>query len=284
MTRTCPHCGTLNRAGATYCNQCGALLTGPASPAGMAHRAASAFGQAANDPAATLITVTNAGDDPSATHASIPTSDTGTHPTPHISPRTGLLPPQTLLHERYLILEKLGQGGMAAVYKVKDEAKKGEPLRAIKEMSQAALKENEREQAIANFHSEAELLQALDHPNLPKFYEQFQEEDRYYLVMEYIEGETLEDWLERVGKGLPERDVMDWARQLCSVLTYLHERRPPIIFRDLKPGNIMMTKQGQIKLIDFGIARIFRRDKTHDTQVLLGPVVEFVIPIISCLQ
>jgi tRNA A-37 threonylcarbamoyl transferase component Bud32 len=209
-------------------------------------------------------------DDPGATNVNIPT-DTGAHTTPHVSPRTGLLPPQTLLRERYLILAKLGQGGMAAVYKVKDEGKRGEPLRAIKEMSQAALKEGEREQAIENFQTEAEMLKALDHPNLPKFYEQFQEEDRYYLVMEYIEGETLEDRLERAGRSLPERDVTDWAEQLCSVLTYLHERRPPIIFRDLKPGNIMVTKQGQVKLIDFGIARIFRRDKTHDTQVLGTP-------------
>jgi tRNA A-37 threonylcarbamoyl transferase component Bud32 len=270
MMRTCPHCGTLNRANATYCNQCGALLAGSASPAGVANSAASAVGQRANDPGATLVTVTNP-DDPGATNVNIPTNASGAHTTPHISPRTGLLPPQTLLAERYLILEKLGQGGMAAVYKAKDEAKRGEPLRAIKEMSQAALKESEREQAIENFQAEAEMLKALDHPNLPKFYEQFQEEDRYYLVMEYIEGETLEDRLERVGKGLPERDVMDWAEQLCSVLTYLHERRPPIIFRDLKPGNIMVTKQNQVKLIDFGIARIFRRDKTHDTQVLGTP-------------
>lgn len=254
--RTCPHCGTLNRDSATYCNQCGALLAAPPSRRGVANAAASA--------------ARRAGDDPGATQTNVPAA-TETHTTPHPSPRTGLLPPQTLLRDRYLIVEKLGQGGMAAVYKVKDEAKRGEPLRAIKEMSQAALKESEREQAIENFHAEAEMLKALDHPNLPKFYEQFQEEDRYYLVMEYIEGETLEDRLARAGKGLPEKDVMEWAQQLCSVLTYLHERRPPIIFRDLKPGNIMVTKQGQVKLIDFGIARIFRRDKTHDTQVLGTP-------------
>ncbi len=267
--RTCPHCGTLNRDTATYCNQCGALLATAGSPASVAHGATSASGQAANDPAATLVTVTSP-DDPNATNTGLSYA-TGAHTTPHISPRTGLLPPQTLLAERYLIVEKLGQGGMAAVYKARDEAKRGEPLRAIKEMSQGTLKDNEREQAIANFDSEAELLKSLDHPNLPKFYEQFQEEDRHYLVMEYIEGETLEDRQERVGKGLPESEVMAWAKQLCSVLTYLHERRPPIIFRDLKPGNIMVTKQGQIKLIDFGIARIFRRDKTHDTQVLGTP-------------
>ncbi len=275
--RTCPHCGTLNRDTATYCNQCGALLVPSASPAGVA----SAVGQAANNPAAPaggdtggtppgVTLVTAASSDPRVTNPNIPTV-VGTHTTPHVSPRTGMLSPQTILNNRYLIVEKLGQGGMAAVYKVKDEAKKGEPLRAIKEMSQGALKESEREQAIANFHAEAELLRSLDHRNLPKFYEEFQDEDRHYLVMEFIDGETLEDRLERVGKGLPEADVLNWARQLCSVLTYLHERRPPIIFRDLKPGNIMVTKDGQIKLIDFGIARIFRQDKTHDTQVLGTP-------------
>ncbi len=265
--RTCPHCGTLNRDSATYCNQCGALLTALASPAGTSGSPAKRSG---DDPGATLVNVASA-DDPGATHVNIPTSATGTHPTPHSSPGTGLLPPQTLLRERYLILEKLGQGGMAAVYKVKDEGNRGEPLRAIKEMSQGALKESDREQAIENFRTEAEMLKALDHANLPKFYEQFQEEDRYYLVMEYIEGETLEERLDREGKGLAERDVMGWAEQLCSVLTYLHERRPAVIFRDLKPGNIMITKQGQVKLIDFGIARIFRQDKTHDTQVLGTP-------------
>ncbi|HEU5368211.1 MAG TPA: serine/threonine-protein kinase, partial [Ktedonobacterales bacterium] len=268
MMRTCPHCGTLNRDSATYCNQCGALLASLPAQAGGANGAARRSG---DDPGATLVTVTSP-DDPGATQTNVSASAAGAHTTPHVSPRTGLLPPQMLLRERYLILEKLGQGGMAAVYKVKDTAvKRGESLRAIKEMSQAALKESERQQAIENFHAEAEILKALDHKNLPKFYEQFQEEDRYYLVMEYIEGETLEDRLEREGKGLPERDVLNWAEQLCSVLTYLHERRPPIIFRDLKPGNIMVTKQGQVKLIDFGIARIFRPDKTHDTQVLGTP-------------
>ncbi|HEY7357236.1 MAG TPA: protein kinase, partial [Ktedonobacterales bacterium] len=268
MMRTCPHCGTLNRDNATYCNQCGALLAAPPAHAGGVNGAARRSG---DDPGATLVTVASP-DDPGATQTNVPVAAANAHTTPPGSPRTGLLPLQMLLRERYLILEKLGQGGMAAVYKVKDSAvKRGESLRAIKEMSQGALKESEREQAIENFHTEAEMLKTLDHKNLPRFYDQFQEEDRYYLVMEYIEGETLEDRLEREGKGLPETDVLDWAEQLCSVLTYLHERRPPIIFRDLKPGNIMVTKQGQAKLIDFGIARIFRSDKTHDTQVLGTP-------------
>jgi serine/threonine protein kinase len=226
-----------------------------------------AFKQA-DDPAATLIkTAANA--DPRITNPVMPAvSGIISYPTHG----TGLLPPDTLIHERYQIVDKLGQGGMAAVYKVKDLGDKRGGLRAIKEMGQASLKDSEREQAIANFHAEAELLRKLDHPGLPKFYEQFEQDDRYYLVMEFIDGETLETRQEKAGgKALPETDVMEWARQICSVLTYLHERRPPIIFRDLKPGNIMLSKDGKIKLIDFGIARIFRRDKTHDTQVLGTP-------------
>src|SRR5690348_4815628 len=141
MMRTCPHCGTLNRDSATYCNQCGALLTTSPGSTGTANRA---------------------GDDPGATLTNVPAA--GDHTTPQGGARTGLLPAQTLLRERYLIVDKLGQGGMAAVYKVKDTSvKRGESLRAIKEMSQGALKESEREQAIENFRSEAEMLKALDH-------------------------------------------------------------------------------------------------------------------------
>src|SRR5579871_1263435 len=136
MMRTCPHCGTLNRDTAAYCNQCGLRL--PVS-VGDARRAG-------DDPGATHVNVPTP-DDPGATQANIPAADSATHPTPPGGPRTGLLPPQMLLRERYLILEKLGQGGMAAVYKVKDASvKRGEALRAIKEMSQGALKESEREQ------------------------------------------------------------------------------------------------------------------------------------------
>ncbi len=264
MPRICPNCGTDNRDGAIFCNRCGLQLV--PSPAPGASQVATVV-RPADDPAATLVNRAANGD-PRVTHPNMPAvSNTIIYP----AHGTGLLPPDTLIRERYQIIEKLGQGGMAAVYKVKDLEKRG-ALRAIKEMSQAALKDSEREQAIANFHAEAELLRTLDHPGLPKFYEQFEQDDRYYLVMEFIDGETLETRQEKAGnKALPEAEVMEWARQLCSVLTYLHERRPPIIFRDLKPGNIMLSKDGKIKLIDFGIARIFRRDKTHDTQVLGTP-------------
>jgi serine/threonine protein kinase len=89
--------------------------------------------------------------------------------------------------------------------------------------------------------------------------------------MEYIDGFTLEELLERNNAPFPERRVLGWARQLCDVLNYLHSQHPPIIFRDMKPGNIMLTRNGRVKLIDFGIARLFQHSSSHDTQLLGTP-------------
>jgi hypothetical protein len=205
MTRTCPNCGTNNRDSAIFCNNCGLRLEPAAAQTAGTPQVITAVKDAA-DPAATLVTAP-AEADPGSTMPGMPAV---TDTIPHPAPGTGMLPPDTLIRERYQITEKLGQGGMAAVYKVKDLEKRG-GLRAVKEMSQAALKDSEREQAIANFHAEADLLRALDHVGLPKFYEQFEQHDRYYLVMEFIDGETLENRLEKLGpgKGLPEVDVLD---------------------------------------------------------------------------
>src|SRR5262249_40482258 len=107
------------------------------------------------------------------------------------------------------------------------------------------------------------------HPNLPRVYETFSEGGRHYLVMDYIAGQTLEQLQRQRGSGaLPESEVLRWAGQLCDVLDYLHSQRPPIIFRDLKPANIMVTDHGEIKLIDFGIARVFAPGRTGTTRVL----------------
>lgn len=129
----------------------------------------------------------------------------------------------------------------------------------------------ERAQAIQNFKIEAKILWGLNHPNLPTFSGFFSENQRYFLVMEYVDGTTLEKLLDRSNGPFPERRVLGWARQLCDVLEYLHSQNPPIIFRDMKPGNIMLTRDGQIKLIDFGIARFFRSSGGHDTQLLGTP-------------
>ncbi|MBA2395601.1 MAG: serine/threonine protein kinase [Ktedonobacteraceae bacterium] len=183
--------------------------------------------------------------------------------------QTGQLDRRTLLHKRYHIQRVIGQGGMGAVYQAKDV--KRQTVCAIKEMSLSMVPAHERQQAIQNFKIEAKMLWGLNHPNLPAFTGFFSEGQRYYMVMEYVDGSTLEELLERNGSPFSERRVLGWARQLCDVLEYLHTQNPPIIFRDMKPGNIMLTRNGRIKLIDFGIARFFRSSSSQDTQLLGTP-------------
>src|SRR6266700_1062491 len=163
---------------------------------------------------------------------------------------TGQLDRRTLLHERYHIIRTIGQGGMGAVYQAKDI--KRHTICAIKEMGLSMTPQEERAQAVQNFKSEAKILWGLNHPNLPSITGFFSENQHYFMVMEFIDGSTLEELLERNGAPFSERRVLGWARQLCDVLEYLHSQNPPIIFRAMKPANIMLTRDGHIKLIDFG--------------------------------
>src|SRR5436309_916295 len=187
---------------------------------------------------------------------------------------TGLLVQQHILNKRYRIIQQIGKGGFGAVYKAADTQFADRPL-AIKEMSQSNLNPKELHEATEAFKREAHLLASLTHPNLPRIYEQFSDTDRLYLVMDYIEGETLEAYLDKVGGKLPLLStgtslagVLTIGIQLCSVLSYLHTRQPPIIFRHLKPANIMLTAGGHIFLIDFGIARHFKPGQAKDTTAL----------------
>ncbi len=192
---------------------------------------------------------------------------------PQASPAglTGRLPPNSLLQNRFLILQKIGQGGMAAVYQVADTHHPG-TLWAVKEMSDAAItEERDRDYAVQAFLQEANLLRSLDHPNLPKVLDAFTERGKHYLVMEFVSGKTLAAMLEGRSQPFSEAEVLPWALQLCDVLIYLHSQQPKIIFRDLKPANIMLNTAGQIKLIDFGIARFFKPGKTKDTLALGTP-------------
>ena len=182
---------------------------------------------------------------------------------------TGRLPPQSLLQQRYLIVSLAGRGGMSAVYRGVD-TQKGSRNVAIKEMSQGHLTEAERAEAVGRFRQEYQFLSKLQHPNLPLIYDTFNEGDRFYFVMDYIEGQTLLDLLRaNGGRPLPIGQVVDYAIQLCDVLSYLHMQNPPVIFRDLKPTNVMIRGDGRLFLIDFGIARLFKEGKQQDT-VLLG--------------
>ncbi len=171
-----------------------------------------------------------------------------------------------VLQERYELTKKLGQGGMGSVYLAGD--RRLSTVRwAVKEMSDEAITSPlERQQASGAFRQEAELLASLTHPNLPRVTDHFQEGGKNYLVMEYVPGETLLSYCQRNGAPRPLSEVLGWAGQLCDVLSYLHGQRPPVIFRDLKPANVMIAPDGTLKLIDFGIARLFKPGQSHDTQ------------------
>jgi len=185
--------------------------------------------------------------------------------------QTGSLAPQSILHQRYLIVGQAGRGGMSAVFQAID-TKSGNRHVAIKKMSQGHLRPDELATATARFQQEADLLGSLHHPHLPRIYDGFSEEGRSYLVMEYIDGKTLLQMLkDSGGRPLPVAQVLDYAIQLCDVLMYLHSHTPPIIFRDLKPTNVMVKGNGHIVLIDFGIARFFKEGQAQDTVFLGSP-------------
>ncbi|MBA2679008.1 MAG: protein kinase [Ktedonobacteraceae bacterium] len=185
--------------------------------------------------------------------------------TPAAPTLTGRLPAQTLLKKRYRILNTVGRGGMGAVY-VAEDIQLGNRLVAVKEMSQNSLYPNQIPDAIESFKREAHLLAGLQHPNLPSIHDYFDESNRWYLVMDFIQGDTLQAYLDHAqDKRLPVEECVKIGIELCNVLDYLHAHKPPIIFRDLKPLNIMRTPGGQIYLIDFGIARHFKQGQAKDT-------------------
>ncbi len=185
---------------------------------------------------------------------------------------TGRLNADTLLGQRYRIKHQLGQGGMGAVYLAED-TRFGIAYRAVKELSQHGLSQHELQDAETAFEQEAMLLANLLHPHLPRIYDHFLEDGRWYLVMDYIEGETLESRLSKIpnGDSFGIDKTLHVALQLCDVLSYLHSRQPPIIFRDLKPDNIMLTPDNHVYLIDFGIARVFKPGQAFDTITLGSP-------------
>lgn len=159
-----------------------------------------------------------------------------------------------LLDGRYRISKTVGQGGMGRVYLANDTRLANRPV-AVKEM---VVGEGVQEKkAIEDFAREARVLAPLSHPGIPNLIDYFVEGGRHYLVMEYVAGGDLQRWLDALGKGgrVPEAKVLRWARQILDVLVFLHQQKPPIVYRDLKPGNIMIDKNGRAMLIDFGIAR-----------------------------
>ncbi len=177
---------------------------------------------------------------------------------------TGRLSSDSMLEGRYRIITTIGRGGMGAVYLALDQRLNNMRV-AIKEMSTNAVGQGNLTAAISAFKKEAAILIDLRHPALPRVIDFFPRGvDRWYLVMDFIEGKNLSAVLSERGR-IEESLVINWSQQLCEILHFLHEQDPPIIFRDLKPSNIMLTPQGQIKLVDFGIARHFRPGVGSDT-------------------
>ena len=179
--------------------------------------------------------------------------------------------PHALFRNRYFILSKVGEGGYGSVYKARD-TQCHDRLVAIKEVSLLGLYPKAMIEATTSFQREVSVLSKLDHPNLPRVYEHFQNPGYWYVVMDFIEGETLEDYQSKAtNKRLLLSEVLDIGLQLCIVLDYLHSQQPPIVFRDLKPANIMRTPTGKLYLIDFGIARYFKPGQAKDTVALGSP-------------
>ena len=170
-----------------------------------------------------------------------------------------------LIQGKYEVLELLGQGGMSKVYLVLD-LKLGKKW-AAKEIVRP---QNDREEHIyvQSAMTEVATMKRLDHPALPRIVDVVEERNGIYVIMDYIEGESLESMLKREGH-LKIETVLKWAKELCEVLDYLHRQEPPIIYRDMKPGNIMVSRNGSIKLIDFGSVREYKGQSKEDT-VCLG--------------
>jgi serine/threonine protein kinase len=163
---------------------------------------------------------------------------------------------ELLLEGKYKIIRILGKGGMGTVY-LAENIKLGS-LWAIKELVKETFTK-------FDLYAESNILKRLSHPALPRIFDILEDEKAFYIIVDFIDGESLDKALDR-GEKFPEKIVMEWAKQLCGVLKYLHEFKPnPIIYRDMKPSNIILTSEGLIKLIDFGIAREYKFESGNDT-------------------
>ncbi|WIG59259.1 MAG: Serine/threonine protein kinase PrkC, regulator of stationary phase [Ktedonobacterales bacterium] len=178
------------------------------------------------------------------------------------------LPLGAMLKGRYRILARLGEGGMGSVYQVEDTRRPGVPWAMKELLDDLTAPPDEVEQAKKRFDDEIALMKRLHHPLLPTYHDDFTDGGKRFFVMEFIPGSTLEERLAATSAPLPERDVLRWMIGICDALAYLHGQKPPIIMRDLKPGNIMITPDGNVRLIDLGIARTYKPGQLSNTENL----------------
>lgn len=173
---------------------------------------------------------------------------------------TGQLAQGTTLSNRYLIQEVIGVGGMGSVYRARDlHFPNVVKLVAVKEMINQAPDPLVRQTIVQNFEREANILATLSHASIPRIYDYFTHDNRSYLVLEFVNGKDLEAVISQVDGFIPEEQVLAWGIELCDVLGFLHSHKPdPIIFRDMKPSNVMVNQHNHIMLVDFGIAKTFQ--------------------------
>jgi outer membrane protein assembly factor BamB/tRNA A-37 threonylcarbamoyl transferase component Bud32 len=166
----------------------------------------------------------------------------------------------TTLSNRYNVQDVIGVGGMGSVYRARDmHFPTVVKLVAVKEMINNAPDPLVRQTIVQNFEREANMLATLSHPSIPRIYDYFTQDNRSYLVLEFIHGKDLESVIADTNGFLPEDQVLSWAIQLCDVLAHLHAHKPdPVIFRDMKPSNVMINNNGDVILVDFGIAKTFQ--------------------------
>lgn len=170
----------------------------------------------------------------------------------------------TVIDGKYEVLREIGRGGMSVVYLAMDTHLNKQW--AVKEIRKKGSGKND-EVVVNSLLAEANLMKRLDHPALPRIVDIIDNGVTIYVVMDYIEGESLDKILLEYG-AQPEEKVKNWAMQIADALAYLHSQRPPIVYRDMKPANVMLKPEGNIKIIDFGIAREYKEQNLADTTVL----------------
>jgi serine/threonine protein kinase len=168
-----------------------------------------------------------------------------------------MIAPNTIVGGRYRVMKPLGGGGMKLVYLAEDLRLASRQC-ALAEMVDTFTSPETQKQAVAAFQREADMLAQLSNEHIPRVFDRFSDQNHHYLVMEFIDGITLEQKVQNAGGKLPENEVIEVALQVLDTLEYLHNLEPPVIYRDLKPSNVMLTPSEQVKLIDFGIARLFQ--------------------------
>jgi serine/threonine-protein kinase len=179
----------------------------------------------------------------------------------------------TVLRNRYRIVQPIGQGGMGAVYLAEDLRLEGRKCAVKAVRIDANVGADLVGELQHQFSREASILARLDHPNLPKVSDYFTESELDYLVMDYVSGKNLKEIVDdarRNGRFLTEVEVLNWARQLCDALEYMHTQDPPVLHRDVKPSNIKLAPSGLIKLVDFGLVKLMAKDDSATITVLQG--------------